>query len=404
MYYALFLCVIVSIFLAGMIQFSGLNKKLESKLAIEEILVNNAYSGIAYAQAFHQELTPNKKTEISLYDEGIDSVAIVKKNWGAYQIIESKAFHKKQSVTKIAMLGCLPKEKMPTLYLADQGRALSLCGETKIEGLAYIPEAGIKRPYIGKRNYIGDKLLYGKKEKAEKTLPKINSEFLLNMNLVEGEKTDWNNEIEFLNCPFDSIPIHFFSENSILIENNQSFSGQIIIESTDSIVVSPFCTLKDVILKSPKIIVQSGFRGNFQCMASEKIVIEEDVILEYPSVLGLVEIQQRDESSFIIIGENSQIIGSVFLLSEVANFRKPIQLTIEENTIVNGFVYCNGETQLKGKINGSIYTQAFFLETKASSYQNHLLDAEIKNDLPEEFIPIPLLEESNKMKIIQWLN
>ena len=73
---------------------------------------------------------------------------------------------------------------------------------------------------------------------------------------------------------------------------------------------------------------------------------------------------------------------------------------IDKGAVVSGFVYCNGETELKGTINGAIYTQSFYLKTASSAYQNHLLNAEILNQLPEEFIPIPLLEVSNQIKIV----
>lgn len=403
MVYALFLLTIVSIVLAGMFQMSTLNKNLESKFEIESILVNNSKSGIAYAQAYFLELEPNKKTTVCLFNEGIDSVMLSKKSWGAYQIIESKAVHQQQSFTKQVMVGSDSKSELPNLYLANQGRPLSVCGTTKIEGKAYLPESGIKRAYIGGTSYQGDKLIYGSKQNSEKQLPSINDELILQMNLVEGEKMEWDNELESFNCPFDSIPVHFYSNQPIVVDH-QKLTGQIIIESTDSVLVTVNSILKDVIIKSPKIIIESGFRGNLQCLASEKIEIQSDVILEYPSVLGLVESEQKDESATIIIDENAQVVGTVFLLSEAPNFRQPIQLSIQKNAILNGLVYCNGETELKGEINGSLYTQSFYLKTASSGYQNHLLDAKITNNLPKEFIPISLLEESNKVKIIQWLN
>ena len=134
MIYALFLLTVVSIVIAGLFQLSSLNHQLSSKFEIEEILVNNSESGISYAQAYFLEIEPNRKTIIRLFDEGIDSVELTKKNWGAYQIIESKAIHNHKSYTKMVMVGSKSKLDFPNLYLADLGRPLSLCGKTKIEG------------------------------------------------------------------------------------------------------------------------------------------------------------------------------------------------------------------------------------------------------------------------------
>jgi len=403
MFYALFLLSIVSIVIAGLFQLSSLNQQLEFKLELESILVNNSKSGLVYAKAYFQELPSNQEATVRLFDKGIDSVVISKRNWGAYQIIESKAIHNKKSFTKVILVGSQNKIPLPNLYLADQGRSLSLCGKTKLEGNCLLPKSGVKRAYISGENYQGTDLIYGSKRDSKKQLPKINDELILNLNLSAGQKQEWNNEIENLIVPFDSIGVHLFSNTPIYI-NSQTLKGQITIESTDSIVISSNSILVDVILKSPKIIIEENFRGSFQCLASQNIRIERNVILEYPSVLGLVETKSGLKEGSIDISTNVQLIGSVFLVSETPDFRKPVSLNIEEKSILNGFVYCDGQTQLKGEVNGSLYTKSFYLKTASSAYQNHLLNAKVSNNLPEEFVSIPLLEQSNRIKTIKWLN
>jgi len=403
MFYALFLLSIVSIVIAGLFQLSSLNQQLEFKLELESILVNNSKSGLVYAKAYFQELPSNQETTIRLFDKGIDSVVISKRNWGGYQIIESKAVHNSNSFTKVVLVGSQNKLPLPNLYLADQGRPLSLCGKTRLEGSCLLPKSGVKRAYIYGENYQGTDLIYGSKKESKKQLPQINDELILNLNLVANLKQEWNNEIENLIVSFDSIGVHLFSNNPIYI-NSQTLKGQIIIESKDSIVVSSNSVLEDVILKSPKIIIEENFRGSFQCLASQNINVEKNVILEYPSVLALVESKSGLIPSSIDISTNVQLIGSVFLVSESPDFRKPVSLNIEEKSILNGLVYCDGQTQLKGEVNGSLYTKSFYLKTASSAYQNHLLNAKISNNLPDEFISIPLLEETNIIKTIKWLN
>lgn len=401
MFYALFLLSVVSIIIGGLFQLSSLNQQLEFKLELESILANNSKSGLVYAKAYFQELPLNQNTTIRLFNKGIDSVVISKRNWGAYQIISSKAIHQSKQITKIGLVGSQSQTVPPNLYLADQGRPLSLCGKTKLEGQFELPKSGVKRAYIAGQNYQGNKLLYGSKTDSEKQLPEINDELILN--LVTVPKSEWNSGVEEMVVPFDSVAVHLFSTQPIYI-NSQSFKGQIIIESEDSIIVSANAVLQDIILKSPKISIEENFKGNVQCIASETIMIQNNVILEYPSVLGVIETQNNTISSSINISSHVQIVGSVFLLSETPNFRIPIQLSIKENSIINGFVYCDGQTELKGEIKGSLYTKSFYLKTASSAYQNHLLNATISNNLPVDFIPIPLLNESDNIKTIKWLN
>ncbi len=402
MFYALFLMTIVSIVLAGLFQLSTLNQQLHFKLSIEEQLMNNANSGIAYAQAYFLELPPNQKHTVRLFDEGIDSVEIQIKQWGAYPIISSTALHQNQKINKIVMVGSQSPTTLPNLYLVDIGNPLSVCGKTRIEGNIYLPKRGIKRGYIGGKSYTGNKLLYGTKHQSKQTLPQLNKTFLSKYENFEAQKTDWDNQLNNINVPFDSVAVNYYSPKFIYL--TQSIKGQVIIESKDSIIVSKTAQLNQVILKSPKIIIEKGFKGSLQCIASQHINIGEDVILKYPSVLALIEKKSTDLQSEIMIDKNAQMVGSILLISKNPNFRMPLKLSINENSTVNGFVFCAGETQLKGTVNGSLYTNKFYLKTSSSAYQNYLLDATIKNDLPNSFIPIPLIESSNKIKVIKWLN
>ena len=133
--------------------------------------------------------------------------------------------------------------------------------------------------------------------------------------------------------------------------------------------------------------------------------LKNKVLLKYPSVLGLIETLIPNEySAEILIGAKSQVLGSVFAISEAPNFRMPVQISIDKDAEVDGLVYCQGRTQLKGTVNGNLYTQKFYLETPSSKYENHLLDAKILNSLPSDFVSVSLFENSNTLTQITWLN
>lgn len=403
-YYALFLSVIIALILGSMILYSNLNRQFGNFIDVREILMDNAKSGIAYGQANFRELPYNNPMDLRLFGEKIDSVKITKKQWGAFTILSSEAHHNNQTYSKIALCGEVNNETDPNLFIADQGRAISICGETRIEGLCHLPKSGIKRAYIEGKNYTGTEMVYGRQLVSASNLPPIDDDFINHFEDISGNIFLWDDNEDTIHNSFENEAIHYINDNVTSLENIY-VSGHVIIESKDSIFVGASTKLNNVILKSKVVYIEEGFVGTAQIIASKKIILEENVTLLYPSVLGLIEDEfPKKKSSEIMIADNSMVFGSVFLLSRESNFRKPVQLSIGHQSEVDGLVYCQGKTQLKGKVNGALYSQKFYLKTPSSSYENHLLDAQILDQLPEDFVYINLLQSTNQLKRIEWLN
>lgn len=370
---------------------------------VEEILIDNSHSGMAYAQVYFKELKNNEPLTIRLFDEGVDSVELMKKNWGAFTILQSTAFHRNRAQSKIALFGAAMSPKHPNLYLVENGRPISLCGDARIEGQCFLPKAGLKRAYIAGKNYTGDKLVYGTIQTANKQLPSLQVNFLEELIQVNGELIAWNEAEDSIVVSFGNNGLHYLSDHYISIQNTV-IKGQVIVEAKDSIFVGRNAIIENAVLKSKVIYIEAGFSGTAQFFASERLILEDDVILKYPSVLCLIEEQfPTEKSAEIYIGERSQVIGTVFLFSKSPNFRKPLFLTVNSEGEIDGLVYCAGKTQLKGTINGSLYSEKLFLKTGASSYENHLLDGKILDQLPNDFVTVNLFKETEVLQQIAWL-
>src|SRR5690606_12521765 len=105
------------------------------------------------------------------------------------------------------------------------------------------------------------------------------------------------------------------------------------------------------------------------------IRLEEDVILEYPSVLGLIpEEDKQDEQEFnpvITIGKGSEVSGLVISVwPEKEGVFPLIQL---DSAFVYGQIFSAGMLQLKGKVEGTTITQGFILRTSSTLYENFVL-------------------------------
>lgn len=403
MYYALFLSMVIAVILAGMVLYSGMNRQFTSELDIESLLRSNADSGIEYGMAFASEIPVQTPVHIRLFGEGIDSVHIARKRWGVFSVIESTATHQGKESTRIALVGNGQLKSLCNVYVVDLGRPISICGDTRLEGKIAMPESGLKRAYIEGKNYTGTSMHYGHIISSSRNLPPLNLALQKEYQTYSGELIPWSDELDSLQVSFSENAIHLISDRPIDL-TGKSIRGQVILESRDSIFVGSDSELEQVILKSPVVHFQQGFSGEVQVLASKKIYLEEEVILKYPSVLSLVEDEFPTEiSSCIHLEDDCQVLGTVILYSQAENFRKPITLYISPMAEIDGLVYNAGRTQLQGTVVGHLYTQKLHLETAASTYENHILDGKVLNELPENFCAVQLFENANQLTRLKWL-
>lgn len=384
--YAISFLLLTGLICSGVLFSASVNKRLEVNYELEEHMLFNNYFGL-----YHGACMPQNGSQLIVHTSG-DSSKIIKKPWGIFQSVTATTFHKNRTIKRSALVGFELKSKLPALYLPNKKQKLNLCGETKLEGKIVVPERSLQRGRIAGKNYVGDKLFYGKEEKSERYLPSIKRSI---QNLSFSSYTENSTVIE----PFDHDSTFSFNETTALITSSDpilltnKIEGNIIIHSTDSIVVSSNAQLKHLILLAPKIRFEEGFNGTVQAMATERIICEKGVKLNYPSALTVKEKESsKSEEHGIFLQENSSVRGGILLLSEQPNFRRPIQLKILHGTVA-GFIYNQGETELQGEVIGSLYTNAFNLEL-GSIYKNHLLDATISSkQLPKEFIMPNWLED-----------
>jgi len=177
--------------------------------------------------------------------------------------------------------------------------------------------------------------------------------------------------------------------------------GAVWIEAKDSVFIGAGCQLESTVIRANVIYVESGFQGTAQLIARERITLGEKALLKYPSVVAVVEDEPLEYPSQMILKSTAQVIGTVFLIPANNDFRRMPELIIEEEAEVDGLVYNKGKTQLRGTVNGSLYTSKFFLKTTSSSYENHILDGKVLNQLPNDFVCVDLFEMNDPMPLTQ---
>lgn len=397
--YVIVVSLVIASVLGSLIALSYFSRISFIDLQIQNKLITNANSGfnILLASPEIEEL------ELNLFDEEIDSVLLKTQPWGVFEIGISIAHHKNKYFAKTALLGYPPDENNETaLYLADLNRPLSLAGKTNINGNAYLPESGVKRAYIERQNFVGNRLINGKQLRSARNLPELNQKhlsYISNQFSYSGEFDDSEND-SIINT-FDKPTIHIYRDGNL----RGYYKGNVIIHSANKLLVTNKCVLEGIQIYSDEIIIENNFRGSAQFIATENIIVEDDVKLIYPSALILLISDDNETNRNEIVLNSNSYTNGVIIISRNENKRSLPKLLIHQNAIIHGEVYVKGLSEIHGAIHGNIYTEKFYLKTPSSIYENHLLNAEIdyyKRD--NVFVGSDILEKSSSRKVMQWQN
>lgn len=397
--YAITFLLLVGLVCTGVLFIASVNKRLEVNFAMEEHLVFDNLFAINYGAQLENN------SQIILPHVHGDSSELTVKSWGSFKVVVANTFHRNKSITKTALIGNSSLYSYATIFLPDQRQTLKVCGSTKISGNVYLSERGLERGHITGKSYTNDKLVYGELRKSEKQLPELFGD-VKNLGLE-----NFRSDAQKIDFPLVDTVFSFKNKTSIIsviepLQLSSKIEGNVIIHSFESITVTALAQIENVILIAPKVVFEEGFIGSLQVIAHEQVVIGKNVQLPYPSTITLNELTPNDnrEPRGIFMEEGSSVIGGILLVSQKPDFRNQLVLEMD-NSLIGGLIYNVGETVVKGKVHGYIYTDSFKLKAGGGEYKNHLLDAEISSvDLPNEFILPQWIKHSNKIKgeIITW--
>lgn len=408
--YAVFISIIIALLSGFFILWTYYQNRYLDDEFIRERLVSDVNSAMNIVLEEPETLNQDK---IKLFDNEEREITLQKKIWGFYQIIVCTGNWNRFNYSKKALIGddIFSGDKV-ALYLCDQDDYLNICGKTLLKGTCWLPKKGIKRAYIEGSSFSGTNFVEGEIKQSDKSLPELNKSMVdYNMTMLDG-KSDvqdsliWYEAIQekdtFSN-EFNKKTLYIYSEQKIILEN-KVISGNIVIKSTKGIEIDESVKIRDVVFYAPYIILKDNFQGTLQAFVTDSAKIGEDCRLMYPSVIALLNRKDSKASSFISIGEKSELSGALVFYKEKEEQKNSSVLKIEKEVKINGQVYCNSLVDHKGCINGSLYCKRFILSTPSSVYENHLLNATINFEgLSKYFTGISLLESGKKKEVIRWL-
>ena len=407
----MFIVIVIALLLASFIILVHTHKRfnLQTDFVLETI--DNTNKGIDYM--LQNEIGLNDTIHINLHDGDYKTFKVYREYWGLFEKATSISKIKTNTFKKTALIGALqPQTDRTALYVEEHNKPLVLVGNTKIQGLTYLPKQGVRTGNISGHSYYGNELIYGSTKESGK-LPKLLKETLEQIQTNQN-KIDDIGPNQFLDLDKTRIyrnsflnPIQVIFNNSELILSDVSLKGHILIQSRTKIVVEASSTLTDVILIAPDIDIKNNTKGTFQAMATKEISIGEHCSLNYPSAFVLNEDiktvntnTSNNQTPFIKVGKGTNLKGVIAYWGDTKNYKA--QVFIDEDVTITGEVYCNQNLELLGTVYGGVFTSNFIANQSGSSYQNHLYNATISIDgLPQEYVGL-IFENSDK-GVMKWL-
>lgn len=337
-----------------------------------------------------------------------DSVRISKEHWGLFDLVTVRAGYKQDTLRKALLLGKELSDSM-VMYIADEDRNISVSGETKIIGQAFIPQAGIKPAFVDGNFYKGlEKIVDGKISYSNRELPTVSTERL---EAIYQSLSDLDNSSANLSS---IVQQSFFEDRFLMYQSapillsDRNLKGKIIIQSDSAITISSNCNIQNIICIAPYVKIEDNFSGSLQAFAKDSISIGKNCVLNYPSALVLNP-TKAEQANALKIGDRTKIAGTI-LLYENERSIVPHLVELGENLEIEGDLIAFGLLKYKSPlyVSGSTYCYRFVTQTVTTMYENYLIDVTFDRLALNPFIVRSAIWQETQLntpnRIVTWLN
>lgn len=396
------LSLVISILLACLIYLFYFYRQQEARISNKIKLMELLDSGITLGLSNDLPYGNTVLRDILLLE---DSLHLSKQMWGLYDVTTVIAYNGNDSLSASFMVG-MTNTDSTVLYLADEDRNLSVSGETRIRGQAYLPAAGIKPAFVDGSFYKGkEEIVEGVKKTSDRQLPPVYNDRLLHLLNQDNSLPEAFSQAAIQRSFYG--PTSSIHVKTPLFLEDSTLKGNIILQSDTLLEIGSSSSLTDIICIAPVVRIKSGFKGRLQVLATDSLVVEDGCTLAYPSTLALYP-KANETICRLSIGKNSTIQGSV-LLYESTRSSTPHLLELGEEVQVSGDLIAFGMLKYHKplRVQGSTYCYRFITQTPSSLYENYLIDATLDRGAQHPYFLKAMIWQNppatSTYQIINWL-
>lgn len=299
------------------------------------------------------------------------------------------------------MTGAEPADEDYCFYYRENGSPLFITGNTTIEGAVKFPPSGYKYTQLQSRFFSGKEVEHSKIGGSGRTLPEKNREIVSFLNSLREIRSAGTT---ITGCP-DSLVYPFSNTSSCILsagnklETASLLKGYIVL-SAGEVTIDSSAKFEDILVVAKKIRVKEGFRGSVQLLATDTLIIEKGVTLEYPSGVYLYP---GNRKRYALLSPGSRVEGYVVIDGEgedevkYPNYRQP------QEACVNGLLYVEGICEFSGSVTGRAVLGEAVHYTPEGYYDNTITDAVVRESntlaLPVWFKAVG----AKRKKEVKWL-
>ena len=372
--YALIVIIVIGGVLFSLIMLVSVSNKVFTKLEASNILIENAESTINYVLKNNEGFTNNYEV---INVEGVGDSKVRKSFWGALKVIQYRVASQDDTLQGAIFIEDEVIDST-ALLMSKNDKSFHLGGKSTIIGNIRVPFK-----LVDELNLPGYGYQFNHKGSIKESiseLPEPRKFYKENDFISVSENTIHE---ERINSFFNITKKVRFSVKNI---ENLNLRGKFILESDHNFFLRNNNKLEDVIISAPIVEIEEGFKGVIQVYATEKVIINKNVDLNYPSV---IYVSGNNNDVEVKIGEKCKVLGLVLGVSD-----KKSKISISDNTIIAGDLYCSGEVDFRGVMYGAMHVNEFYLKTEESEYKNALLNFKLYK-LPEFFQRISAIDVNN---------
>ncbi len=403
---AILLATMIAVSTGGLLLLLQYHRQYAAQTMRQERLQQNLSSAINLLLA-NDGNVPEDLQKLNLYDGDDDSVILSLQPWGVFDVATAWAYEGPDTLQYTFLKGKVPTpDERFALYLADEQRPLSLSGQTRIQGDAFLPEAGIRKSYIENEAYAYEEVVHGgSMQVSNATLPEMDGKIIAQLwdYLQPVDSAAWTaNAVNwFENSMTDPLTRLFTNDYSILhgpdtvVIDRQTLSGHVIIIADQTMIITANAKLDNVLLFAPCIRFEQGFRGRLQAFARDSLTVGRDCRFDYPSALGLVNIPTDSlflEFQPIMRIDSASVVNGLVFSHFPGGDQLLAKVVIGKEVVVHGQVYADGLLELQGQVSGMTLCRRFTLQTSSSLYENFILNGVMDiTALSPHYVGSPLL-------------
>ncbi len=289
-------------------------------------------------------------------DDDDNVVSVKAEDYGLYKLLTLNS----GVISKSVLIGSESGYKDSlTLWVNDNNRPLSLTAFTNIIGKLYCSPLGIAYNQVNSQYFSGERVGVENIIESGTELPAI--------------KTSVTDMVDSL----------------FLLHENSIVDIELPLDISDTILVA----------RSVKI--PENFVGEVQIFATDSVIIESNVHLNYPSG---IYVKSDTTQCYVKIGEGSEVNGHIVVVAPEAD-RSNLRANYvqHQKAKMRGLLYIDGTAEVHGIISGKCFIRDLAIYTRQGIYTSILYNATLL-DGGDIAYPLLLEECGDRKEVVKWIN